>query len=135
MKLYHYTNDERILKEGILSYIKHDDTLLINELVKKYTDDIYDRDNCVFLSFDKRNEGDIIVSIDVNNLNKDYLYVANQLLANEIFSNFYKGKEDSVLIKNYINSIIPFEQYKGQYEYAELLYQDNIPAIYLKQEN
>lgn len=131
MKLYHYSNNENILKEGLLSYIKHEDTKLINYLISLYDDDLYDRNNCLFLTFDKKDLGDILVSVDTELLNKDLLLVADQEIANDIFSNYYRGNDVEELVKKYTKSIIPFNDYKGEYKNPEILYQDDIPSSFL----
>ena len=132
MKLYHYSNNENILKEGLLSYIKHEDTELINYLINLYDDDLYNRNDCLFLTFDKRDLGDIIVSVDIDLLNKDLLFVADQEIANNIFSNYYRGNDVEELVKKYTKSIVSFKDYKREYKNPEILYQNSIPLSFLK---
>lgn len=135
MKLYHYTNNKNVLKEGLKSWIKHEDTEIINNLIEKFSDDLYSRDDCIFLSFKKSDLGDIIISVNSESLNKDLLFVANQDLANEIYSNYYYDRNNESIVKNYIKSIVSFKDYNGDYENPEIIYQDSIPLNLLKLED
>lgn len=129
MKLYHYGFKKEILSEGLDAYFKHSDTKTINNLIFEEFEDYFGRDYCVFLNFDKRDEGEILVSVDSNNLNKELLYVADQDLANSIYEKWYKGYECKELIKEYVKSIIPFNEYiENTYENAEIMYLDCIDS-------
>ena len=127
MKLYHYSNAEAILEEGLRCWYKHTDTDVINDLIYEVCDDYLYRNSCIFFNFDKRDDGDIVVSVNINDLNKDLLYVADQDLADRIYSLYYKGKDCIELVKQYVDSIVKLEDYDNSYENSEVFYIDDVP--------
>lgn len=134
MKLYHYSEKKKILKEGLISSYKHEDTLLITNLINQYGDDIYGRNDCVFLTFKLKDFATYIVSVESTTLNENFLLVADLDLANEIYSRYYQGKDVEESVKKYIDSIINFKDYKQNYRNPEVLYQGDIPPHLLKVE-
>lgn len=137
MKIYHYGFNEKIITEGIDASIKREATEAINELIYDIYENYFGRDCCVFFNFDKRDVGDILFSVEVEELNEKLLYVANQYLADKLYDKWYKGynSEDlAVEIKEYVSSIIPFKEYNNQYENPELFYLDSIEPSLLKVE-
>ena len=126
MKLYHYGFKKEILLEGLDAYYKHPDTKIINNLIFEEFQDFFGRDYCVFLNFDKRDEGNIQVSVESNSLNSELLYVADQDLANLIYKKWYNGQDCEKYIKEYVSSIIPFKDYNNNYNNAEIMYLDSI---------
>lgn len=129
VKLFHYSFKDTIFSEGILANMKHDDTKIINDAISKnHNEKCFGRDYCVFLNFDKRNDGDFVASVDLKDLNHELLYVADQNIANEIYSKFYKGYPVDELSKQYVASIKPFLEYNGEYSNPELFYLDDIPS-------
>ena len=132
MKLYHYTYNENILKEGLDAYYKHPDTIAINDLIINKFGECFGRDYCIFFNLNKVDNGDIIVSVDSSSLDIEQLFVANQDLADDIYRNLYRGNNCDSLIDDYVNSIMVFDNYNGEYENPEVFYTDSIPANLLK---
>lgn len=129
VKLFHYSFKDAIFSEGILANMKHDDTKIINDAISKNHDkECFGRDHCVFLNFDKRDDGDFVVSVDLKDLNPELLYIADQNIANEIYNKFYKGYPIDELSKQYVASIKPFLEYNDEYSNPELFYLDDIPS-------
>lgn len=131
MKLYHYSFSESILSEGLDACEKHPDTKIINSLIFKRHEDCIDRDYCVFLNFDFRNIGDLVVSVKSEDLNEDLLYVANQDIANQIYSEWYRANNTDSLVDEYVQSIKPFSEYKHEYANAEVMYLGDISPVLL----
>lgn len=134
MKIYHYGFRKEIITEGLDAGIKHEDTQKINDMIYDIYENYFGRDYCVFFNLDRRDEGEILLSVEVNKLNQNLLYIANQELANDIYRNYYKGYNCEDTIKQYVSSIIPFKNYKNEYENPELMYLDSIDAELLKVE-
>lgn len=128
MKLYHYGLEKTILTEGINSYIKHSDTNIINNLISEVYGKCFNRDVCVFFNLERRDEGIITVSVDSNDLNQELINVADQDLADSIYSEWYRGKDCTDLIRKYVSSIKKLKDYKGEYENPEIFYEDDIPS-------
>ncbi|MDF2879981.1 MAG: hypothetical protein K0R54_538 [Clostridiaceae bacterium] len=127
MILYHYTNNvNKIKKEGINRYYKSNSTDIINDCILKVKEELpIDRDYCIYLSFDKRNDGNYICEIDINDLNIDNLYVANEHFADIIYDSYMTGKDYGKYIEDYCNSVVPFNEYLNKevkYEKAEVIY-------------
>lgn len=136
MKLYHYGFKKEILDEGIISYIKHNDTKIINNLISNiYDGECFGRDDCVFLNLDFRDIGEVIVSVDLEKLNSDLLYVANQDIANDIYNQWYRGNNCDSLVKKYVESIKKFKSYSGEYENPEIMYLGDIDSSLLNVEH
>lgn len=126
MKLYHYSFTESILEEGLEPFIKHKDTCLINNLIFEQFYDCFGRDYCVFLNQDKRDLGELIVSVDIDDLNNEFIYVANQDLADDIYRAWYKGNNYAEIVKKYVNSIVKFSDYNNEYKNSEIFYTEYI---------
>ena len=137
MKIYHYGFKKEIITEGIDAGFKHEDTQAINELIYDIYENYFGRDYCVFFNLDKRDLGDILISVEVEKLDENHLYIADQHLADIIHRQWYRGysAEDLVNeIKEYVSSIMPFKEYNNQYENPELFYLDSIEPHLLKVE-
>lgn len=134
MKLYHYSFKKEILEEGLDAFCKHPDTGNINNLIYEQFGDCFGRDFCVFLNLDRRDNGHLTVSVDSENLNSELLYVADQDIADLIYSKWYKEEDCSELVEKYVSSIVKFSEYNGQYKNAEVFYTDDIPANLLSLE-
>lgn len=134
MKLYHYGFRKNIIEYGLEAFYKHNHTRIINDLIYKEFQECFGRDYCVFLNLDKRDNGDIIVSVDSQSLNSDLLYVADEDIADAIYSNWYRGKDCFNLVREYVSSIMKLSDYNGEYSNSEVLYLDDIPSDLLKVE-
>ena len=132
MKLYHYSSNENILKEGLDAYYKHPDTVAINDLIINKFGESFGRDYCVFFNLNKIDNGDIIVSVDSSNLDMEQLFVADQDLADAIYLNWYRGNNCDAILDEYFNSIISFKFYNGEYDNPEVFYTDCVSAELLK---
>lgn len=128
MRLYHYGLKKSILTEGINSYIKHPDTSIINNLIIEVFGECFNRDICVFFNLERRDEGIVTVSVDSNDLNQELINVADQDLADSIYSEWYRGKDCTDLIRKYVSSIKKLKDYNGEYKNPEIFYEDDIPA-------
>lgn len=135
MKLYHYGFKRDILEEGLVAFYKHVDTNLINHLIRKSFGECFGRDYCVFFNLDRRDEGNITVSVDSKNLDSNLLYVADQDIANAIYSTWYKDGDYSKLVEQYVSSIVRFEDYNREYSNAEVFYLDDVPVELLNIES
>lgn len=134
MKIYHYSFTKEILESGLDSYIKQAATTEINELIYEIYGDYFGRDVCVFFNFNREDDGEITVSVDTDTLDVDCLYVADQNIANIIYDNWYKGKDCTSYVQEYVSSIVKFSDYKGQYNHSEIFYTNDIPKELLKVE-
>lgn len=134
MKLYHYGFKKEIITEGLNAGLKHKDTEIINDMIYDIYENYFGRDYCIFLNLDKRDEGEILVSVESDKLNQNLLYIANQELANDIYRKCYQGHNCEASIKQYVSSIIPFKDYNNEYDNPELMYLDSIEAELLKVE-
>lgn len=128
MKLYHYGFKKEILTEGLNSFCKHPDTAEINNLIHESFGECFGRDVCVFLNLDRRDNGYLTVSVDSEKLDPGLLNVADQDIADRIYSQWYRGNDCSELVNKYVSSIMKLEEYEGQYENPEVFYSDDIPA-------
>ena len=135
IKLYHYSFNDEILSEGILANIKHPDTETINSVISRNHDgECFNRDYCVFFNLDKRDIGDFIVSVNLKDLNKELLYVADQNIANDLYTKWYNGCPVEELAKKYVTSIKPLSEYTNEYANPEILYLGDVPATLLNVE-
>ena len=129
MKFYHYAFNQEILSKGLSASIKHQDTETINNLIAAQHDgECFGRDYCVFLNFDNRDIGDFSVSVDSDSLDKDLIFIANQEIANNIYSKWYRGQDTVELTKKYVESIKTFSEYCNDYLNPEIMYLDDISS-------
>lgn len=129
--LYHGTFDdsyEKIIKDELIKCdIKSDTT----DLIDAYLEDNL-REGCTFLCQDQESTHAYseAFEIPVDSLDKDYLFVADNKIVDEMFSAIYSGKNDLIpeLSSRYKDSFISYKEYmliKKEYDkehFAEFLY-------------
>ena len=142
MKLYHTSNSFYTLKEGLKANFKHEDTKAINKLLNKYNhgNGCFDRDHCIFLILDKRTHCVITYSIDLDALDINKLYIANQWFSDALYMCCECNELTDEIVKEaankYISSIQKFSLDKiNLYDNLELFYTGDIPSNFLTIEN
>ena len=141
MKLFHGTYEEKLLdiiKDGYLDNTKYsEDTKYVDDMIEKYCGKKL-VNNAIYLGNDLisiRGCFDYEFQIDVDtDLNKELLFVANYEYRDEILAYGDNCEEGVEAIKNYINSFVPYKDYKNNYYNAEYLYFDKINIEKFKEE-
>lgn len=132
MLIYHNTNvvPENILKEGLCCHWKSEGTEAINQILNLLEDhpNWLDRNYCLFFYLkEKADFGDYVVAVEIDQLKKDGLFVADEGCAQEIFNAIYYGNEELYkdLARKYWDSVTRLEEYLQRnqpYQNPEILY-------------
>ncbi|TBX14366.1 hypothetical protein BFS06_14245 [Clostridium perfringens] len=143
---YHGTYEDsynEIVEKGVIlnSIQEADETSIINDVLNSYSYSNV-RNGAVFLT-DNEKEAECYecnIKIDINNLNTNLLYVADNDITNNILNAYFSKnkKKMNYFIRKYLRSLIPFDKYKDiEKEYnsihphREYLYFNSINLVYL----
>lgn len=118
--LFHGTSEnnlENILENKTLNNINYlnDATEEINDILEKYLGENL-RDGCIFLTDDYSyaDNYENVISININDLNTNYLYVGDINSINSIYDEYCNNCNEQLIKKNskrYYKSFIPFNEY------------------------
>lgn len=139
--LYHGTREwsyKNIIKNKYI-YISGDtnySTDTINDAIERYTSE-NPRVDAIFLTDDANiiNCYDKVIEINLNDLNKNQLYVADLNLADEIYLAILEGYNKKIIkhyIRKYMRSFVEYSKYEKiekeykKYHTPEFLYFDDI---------